>query len=231
MSAPSLPGRVARGLLGVGRGTEVHRVRMGPGVGLELELPPDTPVDLYLGVFEWEVASYVRAFCRPGYRALDAGGHVGWYGLLMARLTGAPVLVFEGDAEACARIERNLARNPAEGALVDVRNALLTDRPGDGGSEVSIDEVAAAEGFVPDVIKVDVDGGETAVLAGAERVLRERRPHLFVETHSIELERDCGDLLLRHGYAPRVVTQRSHLRQGRVRPHNRWLVARGREAG
>jgi Methyltransferase FkbM domain len=75
------------------------------------------------------------------------------------------------------------------------------------------------------LLKIDVEGAELEVLHGAVGILHEQRPRLLVETHSPALERACGDLLLGHGYAPRVVTPRRRLAQRRPREHNRWLVA------
>jgi hypothetical protein len=64
------------------------------------------------------------------------------------------------------------------------------------------------------------------VLQGAANVLR-RRPHLVIETHGPAIERECAEILIGHGYAPRIVTQRPRLREHRA-PDNRWLIAEGR---
>jgi len=65
------------------------------------------------------------------------------------------------------------------------------------------------------LVKLGVEGRELKALPGGERLLSERRPHLVVETHTEAIERDCRDLLRRHGYAPQVVEPRL------------WLVAEG----
>jgi hypothetical protein len=77
----------------------------------------------------------------------------------------------------------------------------------------------------PALLKVDVDGGEVAVLRGARQLLATHHPHVIVETHTAGLEHDCGDLLLGCGYRPVVVPQRRRFRQNRPAAHNRWLVA------
>lgn len=55
----------------------------------------------------------------------------------------------------------------------------------------TLDDLTAELGFQPDVVKVDVEGYELAVLRGAERILREDRPVLFLEVHPHRL-RELG---------------------------------------
>jgi hypothetical protein len=57
----------------------------------------------------------------------------------------------------------------------------------------------------PDLIKIDVEGAEAMLLAGGERVLRKRRPQLFIEVHSPELARECDEMLSAYGYRVRVL--------------------------
>lgn len=46
----------------------------------------------------------------------------------------------------------------------------------------TVDDVASHVGY-PDVITMDVEGSELHVLRGAQRVLEEQRPHVFVSIH------------------------------------------------
>jgi hypothetical protein len=202
------------------------RVPAGLARGLHLEMPLDASVDLCVGFSEYELADYVREFCQPGYRAFDVGGQIGLYALAIARLTAAPVICFEFDQEAVARIERNLRSNPPYGQLVSICPKWVGWETNEESGSIALDD-AVAQTFAPDVVKVDVEGAELEVLAGARGLLASRRPHLIVEVHSRELERRCGDFLLELGYAPRVVEQRRWHRRG-GNAENRWLVGRGR---
>jgi len=65
---------------------------------------------------------------------------------------------------------------------------------------LSLDDLAA-DTFVPDFVKIDIEGGELDALRGARAILR--------------------DL----GYRVDVVDQRRFLRDHRPMPHNRWIVA------
>jgi hypothetical protein len=227
-------GRRARRVLGSGLRDVVEasgrtwRIPFGPARGMRFEFDRHLPLAFWFGIYEFEIARHLRGLCSPGYTGFDIGSYNGYYALLLARLTGERVIAFESDVQACHAIVRNCGANPAVGRLVDVHHAYLAFETNAAENAVMLDElVQSGRVPVPDLIKVDVDRAEGSVLAGAKGVLVERQPHLIVETHSPELERECGDLLLAAGYVPRVVSQRRWLRENRPIAHNRWLVARG----
>jgi hypothetical protein len=215
----------------VGKSTEARRIPFGIGQGLRMEIDPTSPLDMYLGFYEYEIAKYVREFCRPGYLCFDVGGFDGYYSLVFSRLTGGRVIVFDSDPESCARIRRNCDANQPHGDRVEIRNAFVAFETNPEENCIAL-ENGLSEGRlpVPDLIKIDVDRAELSALTGARRLLESRRPHLIVEVHSRELERDCGELLRELGYQPRIVTQRKWLRENRPLEHCRWIVARGRSA-
>ena len=62
-----------------------------------------------------------------------------------------------------------------------------------------LDDLVAEFG-PPDFLKIDVEGGARGVLAGAERVLREVRPDIYLELHGPEEQAAARDLLLPAGY-------------------------------
>ncbi len=75
---------------------------------------------------------------------------------------------------------------------------------------------------------MDIDGGEADALAGGAAMLREKRPHLIVETHSKALEDRCGALMVDMGYRPVIKHNRQIWREQRGgAEHNRWLLAAG----
>jgi hypothetical protein len=210
-----LKGRIRRALLRPGR---VLRIPIGVGAGIRLEVVENGSVHTYAGTAELELARHVRRAVRPGTVCFDVGGHDAYYALVFARRSGAPVVSFEADPSAVARMRRNLARNP--GFDVRVVEGFVDD------DARSLDALTGSLGLpVPGLLKIDVDGGETAVLRGASRLLATARPEVIVETHSPGLERECGDLLVAAGYRVLVVPQRRRLRQNRPAAHNRWLAA------
>lgn len=210
---------VRRALLRPGR---VLRLPVGIGAGLRLEVVDDGSIHTYLGTAELEIAPHVRRFARPRTVCFDIGSHDGLYGMALARLTGAPVWSFDADPEAVERMLRNLDRNGL-GDRVSVVSAFVGDRTERARGVVALDDLDDLP--APGLLKVDVDGGETGVLAGAAKLLREARPAVVLETHSPDLERDCAELLVAAGYRVRIVTQRARFRQNRPAAHNRWMVA------
>lgn len=74
---------------------------------------------------------------------------------------------------------------------------------------ISLDEFIFQEGHpAPNLIKIDVEGGELKVLLGAQRLLREFKPSIICEIHSIELARQVYEELKRLGYRFKVLNEK-----------------------
>jgi Methyltransferase FkbM domain len=195
----------------------------GIGRGLRMHIDFAHQTRTYLGLYEIELNRYLRRILKPGCTAFDVGARDGYDSLVIAGLTGSRVAAFDCEPTSVRLMERNFRLNPdLAGRLEPVEAAV-----GDDTEQTGIDEYAHSEaGFVPDFLKIDVDGGELGVLRSACRLLAEHSPALIVETHSAELERACGRLLTEFGYRPVVVNQRLFLPDHRPTTNlNRWLVA------
>ena len=203
-----------------------RRIPLGPAHGVRFAAEPaaTASADMWIGIFESEIAHYVRRFCRPGRVTVDVGANSGYYTLTFASRCRATVVAYEPDPDARRRLAENLQLNPGIAPWVDVR-AVAVGQAGTPGTVALDADVAAAPRV--GLLKVDVDGGEADVLAGAQRLLADHRPDVILETHSQPLEDACGQLLLDAGYVPTVVTPRRLLPQNRPAEHNRWLVAAG----
>jgi len=69
-------------------------------------------------------------------------------------------------------------------------------------SQVSLDDVVATRGLVPDLVKIDTEGAELGVLRGAVDLLRTAHPTLVFEAwRSPEDRRQLWAMLDKHGYA------------------------------
>jgi hypothetical protein len=205
------------------RAGRARRIPVGVAAGLRLDVDPLAPVHVYLGTAEVEIARAVRRLARPGVRAFDVGGHNAYYAMVLARLTGEPVVSFEFDPAGIARMARNLALNPSVAGAVTVQQAYLSDQDDPAAGAFRLDTLVAEHGFAwPGLLKIDVEGAEGAVLRGAPDVLS-RRPSLVIETHGAGPESEVADVLLPLGYRLTVLTQRPRFKEHRA-PDNRWLV-------
>ncbi len=214
-------------------GDHVRNLPLGIGRGLKLSINlQGGQISTYLGLYEVELNRHLRRLCPRGARCFDLGGHIGYDALVLAKLSGSEVLTVESASDWCAVIRQNLLVNPEYENRVMLVPAYVGDSqevPGLSGDQVTVDQLAS-EFFVPDFIKIDIEGGETAALRGASRTLAERQPNLLVEVHSVALEDECLDLLRQHGYQPSIVDQRRLLQEHRPIAHNRWIVAAGRQS-
>lgn len=203
-------------------GTRERTITFGVGRGIRLGLDlRGGDIQMLLGLYEVELSSHLRRVCVPGARSFDLGGSIGYDALVLARLTKGPVVSVECDATAAAAMRANVARNPSLGPIVVVEAAVASTS---GAGTVTIDELAAAH-FVPDVIKMDIEGAEADALRGGSSLLSTRGPAIVLEVHGERAEWECLELLRAAGYAPpTVIDPRRWLREHRPLAHNRWLV-------
>jgi len=201
-------------------------VPLGLAAGLVLPIDLRRNKKLMLGLYEIEISRHVRRFARRGYKTFDVGGQSGYYALTFARLTDSNVISFDCDPDSCTEMEMAFAHNRALGRRISVICKYVGEQS--SATDVSLDDIAFSQrGFVPDVVKMDIEGAEYRALLGARRILRERRPHLIIETHSPEVDAECRRLLVGVGYTPTVVEPRRWLPDYRPTPFNRWLIAEG----
>ncbi|SRR5579875_367235 len=196
-----------------------------------------------LGAHEADITRYVmeHIHLRPGEIAVDVGANLGWYTVLLSRLSapGARIFAFEPDPETYALLSRNLRLNAATGvaalnvALGDTpgmavlhrykssnngRHTLSPGRDGGGGEcEVSVqtlDSFCEAQGLAESRIrflKIDVEGFEYFVLRGAANALR-RCDCILLELNRGDAADELVQLLAASGLAA------SAFIGGRLRP-------------
>ncbi len=167
---------------------------------------------------------------RPGHVLFDIGANVGYYTLLGSRLVGTAgiVVAVEPTPRNVAYLWRHLRLNNACNTKIiaaacsdEITLAHFHDRGnaseghltfGPGGAPgtmqtttalvpaVTVDMIVDRLGVAPDVIKLDVEGAELAVLKGASQTLRRRKPEIFLSAHTPELRKACLALLADFGY-------------------------------
>jgi FkbM family methyltransferase len=157
----------------------------------------------------------------------DLGAHVGFYTLLFSRLVGPAGVVhaFEPVPRNISYLNRHVRLNGATNVRVqelavtrqtgtvafDSSSGVSTGRvvpctapEASRISAVSLDDFVYARGHeTPDLIKMDVEGGEVDVLAGMPRLLAERLPVLLISVHGSTRWRECVVALETAGYTLR----------------------------
>lgn len=150
------------------------------------------------GDYESEKTELLRTAIRPGMTVVDIGVNKGYYSLMAASLLQGRgrVLSFEPSPENCEWIQRSIQANGFE--CISLFEMALSDRQGEaelnlgttsgnhsimstsylrGGDSITVqtdtlDNVLRAENIEHvDVVKLDVEGAESLVLAGAADTL------------------------------------------------------------
>ena len=182
---------------------------------------------------------YLQNLSR-GDHVLDIGANIGYFPLVASRAIGPSgrLLGFEPSPDVFEILKRNIqqagttnveifpwaigAKNeiaqfhqsevPNWGSLIR-DDALLPIRSIDVEVKRIDDVVQRFPGFNPSVLRMDVEGGELMVLEGAQEVLREYKPFLFIEVHTFALGWEAvrsGLIGLRDlGYSSGVVIERT----------------------
>jgi FkbM family methyltransferase len=185
---------------------------------------------VYLNQVERHQTAALVNVLRPGQIFFDIGANVGYYTLLGSRLVGlsGSVIAFEPVLRNLSCLHRHLILNDCQNVCVVTAacsdgSTLASFSAGsnfatghmeasdglqsrlDSGRwnlvpTVTVDSVANRSGASPDVIKIDVEGGELNVLRGAEAVLKTKHPRIFLSIHSDELRQTCLAFLRGFGY-------------------------------
>jgi FkbM family methyltransferase len=187
--------------------------------------------------FERSELAFMRRHLRAGDHALDIGAHIGYFAVEMTCTVGpdGTVNAFEPLEENAALLERSIAENGLARRLHLHRAAVsqvsgtvgltyATETLNSGGAFVlnsaappgherrSVRAIALDDLDLPrpiSFIKMDVEGAEPLVLAGAARLLATDRPVILSELHAGQLQRVAGispeaflDLARQLGYRP-----------------------------
>lgn len=214
-------------------GRSLRQVTLGLNRGLLMHLDLMHDSQRKLGLYEREVAGFVRSQARRIRTGIDVGAGDGYYTLyLMSKSSAQRVYAFEPSGAARSRIAENLKAN---GLDSDERFVLSAQAVGcsTGVGLATLDEIAGNLS-TPCLVKIDVEGAEMDVLTGAARLLERTDVAWLVETHSRQLEDACVLKLTATGYTTKVVDKawwRVLLPEQRPLSHNRWLIAVRRSQG
>lgn len=193
----------------------IRTVLLGPCRGVRYRIFPGYGWAYLYGGWERPQVRLMQKFIGPGSIAYDLGANYGMHTLLMNRLVGPTgrVFAFEPSQEIFAALQEQLTLNP--GHSVTPVNRAVGEQSGvasfdmghhrgaghlssEGGMQVKVvtlDDFVFSEGNPPpNFIKIDVEGGESAALRGAAKVLEKHRPAIMVELHNPTEDRAVGSI-------------------------------------
>ncbi len=181
-------------------------VASGPTSGFRLDVRYSSN-DYRSGTVELPVQLALASLLRPGDVFFDVGANIGFFTLLASRSVGprGSLYAFEARPDIARAAETNLRRNGVLGTVLSVAVGdsdgtvplLIAAHPGGSTIEpsmavdtvrtlmveqVSVDSLLSS-GLVPppNVVKIDVEGAERAVLRGMSDTLKWHQPTLVFE--------------------------------------------------
>lgn len=209
--------------------TEV-KVAAGDLAGYTILLDMQVDKDYWLGTYEPDLQSALHELIPSGAVIYDVGANIGYVSLLLAKAAGegGKVFAFEALPSNVEQLRRNVELNGMERRVTVVPKAV-TQAPGpvrflvhaSGGmgkaagsagrddsyqSEVTVDGISLDEFCFgqgnppPQVVKMDIEGGEVLALPGMRRLLAEARPLMLMELHGPESSRVAWETLTAAGY-------------------------------
>ncbi len=236
------------GRLALGRGPRLLPSITGFTISADpFELPQSY---MLFGRYQVELFQLLPRLIREGDSVIDIGAELGFVTLHLSRLVGknGHVTSFEPDPTAMARLQSTLSANCVDN--VRVSPVAAADRDGEltlyaggelgfssavNGAEPSlqpisvpclrIDTIVSQHDFPRPVIfvKIDVEGFETAIIAGMDQLIEADRPYIIMEVNSgmLKLAKSSTSALLKsvaqHRYRIFRIARRDRgIRLGRV---------------
>ena len=208
----------------LGTGRRARKIPLGLYKGLTLSIDPAVETLFYLGLYERETNAWLQSAIRRAASVIDAGAGCGELSMWALRYPNVQrVLAYDSSPARWPIFKENLRLNSFQG------DARLTSVQGmfvGPDSEPAWDTLGTLP--EPILLKIDVDGGEEAILRGLHDVMRKKACMFLIETHSRQLDDHCRSLLEKAGYRVSVVSPawwRCFVPEQRPAEFNRWLVA------
>jgi FkbM family methyltransferase len=175
----------------------------------------------YEADYEPETFRFFHDHLKPGDTVLDIGGHIGLFAVVTARLVGSEGRVFSFEP---TPFTRNVLQEVVDlndcSDLVEVRPEAVSSKSGettffDTGNEISnanslvktdrskveikvplisVDDLVRSRGLSVNCLKIDVEGAELDVLAGARDTITRQRPVARLGLHPSFIEQNGQSL-------------------------------------
>ena len=216
----------------VPEGAFTARILGGPLAGMFLSMPALERLAFALGSYESHNTQYIQEILKKGDVFFDVGANIGYLTMVAAKSVGTEgkVISFEPDPRNHALLTSNIKNNGLEN--VKIKQLAISDTIGeltfavfayslvsriaddtvpDDASLITVkattlDEMVYSDGLPkPNVIKVDVEGHEQAVLLGAERLIADARPIILIELWPDKSNDFLKSFLHKHNYEIKIL--------------------------
>jgi len=211
-------------------GIQEITIASGNLAGMRMALDLHAEKDYWLGTYEPALQEAARKFIQPGMTVYDIGANIGYITLMAARISGesGKVCAFEALPANISRLKENVRLNNLEkqvkvipGAVVKKSGSatfLIHDSGamgkalGSAGRDetygtalqvagIALDDFIYKQGNpAPDVVKMDIEGGEGPALAGMRHLMKEASPIFLIELHGEKAASEVWDILSTAGY-------------------------------
>jgi FkbM family methyltransferase len=160
----------------------------------------------------------------------DIGANVGSYSLWLASLkeSRGTVYAFEPTPASANELRKNILANQLKNIELiekacsdntgtvdffigqDHHSSSLNSEWAKGGQphvdKITVETITLDDFFLsdhralPDFIKMDIEGGAVFALPGCRKLVRQKQPIFFIESHTPDEDRAIGDFMLEHQY-------------------------------
>ncbi len=213
------------------------KIRSGPLEGRKWKA--SSGIRFIKGTYEPKNVEAIQKTVKEDDVAYDVGAHVGYFSVLMGDIVGSggKVIAFEPRGLNLGYLQRHVSVNRCDNieivskavgeysghAKLETRTGSGTGYVSDTGDEeieiTSIDELVESGALPPPTfLKIDVEGGEMAVLRGARKVIESQRPRMILATHGEEIDAECRALLREWNYDMQDIDHESGTKEMIVTP-------------
>ncbi len=213
------------------------KIRSGPLEGRKWKA--SSGIRFIKGTYEPKNVEAIQKTVKADDVAYDVGAHVGYFSVLMGDIVGrgGKVIAFEPRGLNLGYLQRHVSVNNCDNieivskavgdhsghAKLETRTGSGTGYVSDTGDEeieiTSIDELVESGTLPPPTfLKIDVEGGEMAVLRGAQKVIETQRPRMILATHGDEIDAECRALLREWNYDMQDIDHESGTKEMIVTP-------------
>ena len=209
-----------------GAGIKQKKIIAGLASGIKMNIDMAHKLQRYLGLDEREVQSWFKKFAQSSSLFVDIGASDAYYGLIYFKLNNlGEQFLCDANPNFVTIQKENFLLNGYDMSRVHLVSKFISNQ--EDATHVSLDRLVTNTSSTI-FIKIDVDGGELHVLKGMEKTLATVNCKIIVETHSVELEKDCIEFLYSQGYQTAIIDNawwRFLIPEQRPIPHNRWFKA------